>query len=380
MFYCWPGGLTTSAWQTSITAGNTTIRSLGKPTILRAGMNNMAAINENGHVLAWGGGDGLNSSEHSGGKYVYRPPKGHKYVDVSPGRNHMIALDDTGQAWTWGANDDGQLGDGSNTKRGDAVKVTGGHKFKLVAAGQYFTAALDENGQAWTWGHNFGGQLGNGSYRDSNYPVKVTGGHKFTTLTVGSNFVVALDETGHAWSWGYTSNGRLGRGTSDTPQTVPGMVEGGHKFATINAQHWYSVIGVDTNGQAWAWGDNSSGHLGAGEYDSGKPVRIFEPHRFTTYAPCQEHTIALDGDGQAWIWGGNQYGAFGENYTIYGDYTAGLVKTGLGHRFRTIECTQRANIGTDYTGKVWVWGSAYSGCLGSSEACTGPKPMLVTID
>lgn len=44
---------------------------------------------------------------------------------VSAGADHSMALTSAGVVWTWGQNNDGQLGDGTETNRASPIKVPG---------------------------------------------------------------------------------------------------------------------------------------------------------------------------------------------------------------------------------------------------------------
>ena len=93
-------------------------------------------------------------------------------VQVASGAAHSLAVDQDGRVWAWGYNGYGQLGNGTTTNSGVAVKVKNPagtsdlENIVAVAAGgdgsQGASMALAEDGTIYVWGRNNKGQLGNG--------------------------------------------------------------------------------------------------------------------------------------------------------------------------------------------------------------------------
>ena len=91
---------------------------------------------------------------------------------VSAGTSYTLALDEDGHVWAWGSNDYGQLGDGTTVDNGHARQVkdaagTGvlGDIVMISAGGENsrgLSLALAKDGTIWAWGSNLDGQLGNG--------------------------------------------------------------------------------------------------------------------------------------------------------------------------------------------------------------------------
>ena len=104
-------------------------------------------------------------------------PKG--LVAISSGNNHGCQILD-GSVSCWGGNDDGRLGNGTNTNSPSPVMVhsVGGgftnSEVIVVTAGHVFTCAV-QGESAYCWGTNWQGFLGNGTTNDSTVPVLVGG-------------------------------------------------------------------------------------------------------------------------------------------------------------------------------------------------------------
>ena len=99
---------------------------------------------------------------------------------ISLGCLHSAALKEDGSLWLWGRNEDGELGNGSDSDSSTPVKVM--TSVKQVSLGGNHSAALKKDGSLWLWGNNWAGQLGNGSDSDSSKPVKVMTGVRQVSL------------------------------------------------------------------------------------------------------------------------------------------------------------------------------------------------------
>jgi len=205
---------------------------------------------------------------------------------IHAGKWHSLALDTNGNAWAWGRDPYGQLGDGgTNTDKATPVPVDmpPDVSFTDVHAGGSHSLALDTNGNAWAWGDDGYGQLGDGGDNtDKATPVQVTmpTDVSFTDVHAGGSHSLALDTNGNAWAWGDDGYGQLGDGGTNTDKATPVEVSmpDGVTFETIHAGTYYSLA-LDTNGNAWAWGRDRYGQLGDGGTNTNQatPVPVDMP-------------------------------------------------------------------------------------------------------
>jgi alpha-tubulin suppressor-like RCC1 family protein len=73
---------------------------------------------------------------------------------------------------------------------------------------------------------------------------------------------MALKTDGTVWAWGWNSNGELGNGEythSNTPVQVSGLTD----VQAITAGAYHSLA-LKTDGTVWAWGADGVGQLGDG--------------------------------------------------------------------------------------------------------------------
>jgi alpha-tubulin suppressor-like RCC1 family protein len=128
-------------------------------------------------------------------------------VQVSAGSDGSMALDSSGQVWTWGQNNFGQLGDGNTANSDVPVEVGLPAPAVLIFAGgdckcDGHEMVLLSNGEVWAWGDNDDGQLGNGTESYSDVPVQVDGLNNVTAVAAGGSVSYALESSGKVWKWG----------------------------------------------------------------------------------------------------------------------------------------------------------------------------------
>lgn len=169
------------------------------------------------------------------------------YASVSAGKTHACAITETGLAYCWGANDEGQLGDGTQTDQYLPVLVAGTSRFTEISAGQSHTCALDANGLAYCWGANWNGQLGDETTERRLGPVPVTGDLTFESIHAGRAHTCGLTPSGKAYCWGTVLEGELVYPSSPFPSN--------HDMTFQQLDSQYSLIcGLTEEEQLYCWG------------------------------------------------------------------------------------------------------------------------------
>ena len=169
-------------------------------------------------------------------------------------------------------------------------------------------------------------------------------------------------------SWSRSpASGPTGGGTSVTLTAPSGALSA--RLAGINAGGSHSVS-VSSDGQVYAWGDNTHGQIGDGTR-AGRtlPTGTAAPADvlFTQATAGRNHTAALDATGRIWTWGDNSDGQLGRGTVGGDDSTPGLAATG-DTRFTQINAGDDHTIALDTTGHVWTWGNDTYGQLGRGTA------------
>ena len=295
-------------------------------------------------------------------------------AQIATGTNHTLAIQSTGNVYAWGYNYYGQLGNNTTTEETTAVEVQTASaalsNVTDVAAGANHSVAVDSNGNAWAWGYNGSGQLGNGTTTNSSVAVQMQNASGnltgITAIAAGDNFTVALKNDGTVWAAGLNSNGQLGIGNT-TQQTKAVQVMTSSTIALSNivsisagATH---AMALDSSGNVWTWGNNSTGQLGIGNTTQQTyAVQVTAISGIGQIAAGASHSLAMTVNGSAvYAWGYNSSGQLGNNtntqenspITMTGVSNAKNIAAGLGH-----------SVILENDGTVWAVGHNYVGELG----------------
>ncbi|MFN3197694.1 MAG: fibrinogen-like YCDxxxxGGGW domain-containing protein [Bradymonadia bacterium] len=330
------------------------------------------AILEDGRVKCWGynnqgqlGHGNTSQRGDNGGEMGNNLP----YTDLGTGRTAVsltsfyhgnCAILDNGGVKCWGYNAHGELGQGNTTYRGDGANEMGdnlaytdlgtGRTAVQMASGYYVNCALLDNGDVKCWGRNNDGQLGQGDQvrrgdnaneMGDNLPAIDLGtGHTATMVSVGYQFACALLDDGRVKCWGQNSSGQLGQG--NTTQRGDGANEMGDNLAytdlgtgrtavAITSGNHHSCAILD-NGGVKCWGYNSHGELGqdnttqrgdgGGEMGDNLAYTNLGPGRTAVAITAGFHsTCALLDDTSVKCWGYEYSGGLGTgNGTRYGSF------------------------------------------------------------
>jgi len=371
---------------------------------IAAGDNHNLAISEIDEVWAWGDnaggqlGDGTTTNKSS----PISVPGLSNIIDIAAGTQYSYALDANGQIWQWGDipcdnptstpvaiplpcefdiecayqttlmsgslwgwgdNSQGQLGIGDITDRWVPTLIKS-RSFKAIGVGTYHNIVLEVDGTARTFGDNSAGQLGNNSTTDSSYPVSVAGGHVFEKVCAGFSHTCGMKADGSVWCWGGNTYGELGANLPNTSRSSPVSVFGGHSFVDLVC-NGRTTFGIKANGEAWAWGRDYDGALGAPGGDASTPVSVYGDYNWRMISPGTNYTVlGCDVGGNAFGWGTNDYGEVGDGtQTNRGSPTpiAG------GHKFVKMAAGSLHSMGLKEDGSVWAWGRGEE--AGVSHGC-----------
>ncbi|MGA3207059.1 MAG: hypothetical protein ABSE05_04450 [Syntrophales bacterium] len=300
---------------------------------------------------------------------------------------HTVYLRSDGTVWAWGSNSNGQLGNGTTTDSHIPLQVNGLSGMTAISAGNNFTVAVKNDGTVWAWGSNSNGQLGNGTTTDSHIPLQVSGLSGMTAISAGNNFTVAVKNDGTVWAWGSNSNGQLGNATtidSNTPVPVSGTSGLSNVIGVAAGYNHTVALTNSSGGTVWAWGGNSNGQLGNGNYgpgtDSNIPVQVGGLANIMAIAAGNAFTVALRNDppsSSVWAWGSNNIGQLG-NGALADVYTPGQVSGMYGTGAIGIAAGDYHTVAMMIDGTVWAWGSNSNGQLGNGTTTGSVTPVQVS--
>ncbi len=236
--------------------------------------------NNEEYTYCWGKSDrgqaGIIDQEDN----VWTPRMIDKLAHVSAGESHACAIGENDQAYCWGDNLAGQLGvhPSSTEQSSEPLLIDPAEQYKMIAAGGFHTCGIRFDSTVWCWGRNDEGQLGNNSNTFSYAPVASFGLNSITHIVSGSKHSCSMREDGEVSCWGDGSFGQIGHGStqsSNTPKlvlledfVVSQMAAGGNSTCVVEQ---YNMTGTEI----FCWGENSHGQLGDGTNENRLvPVRV----------------------------------------------------------------------------------------------------------
>jgi len=287
---------------------------------------------------------------------------GVRWASLSVGLHNLCGIDIAGAAWCLGQNPKGQLGNGTTVaSTTSAVRVAGGLVFTAVSVGGHSCGIAADAG-AWCWGPGDDGQLGNDSNVGSPVPVQVSGALAFQSISAGLLHTCGISLDGRAWCWGSNELAEFGN-KNVLVVHKPFAMAGDMRYQTIGAGYTHTCA-LATDGAAYCWGQNEYGQLGDGTHDDHRsPVRVLGGHRYVSLvtAITGSFNCGLTADGEAWCWGLNNYGQLGAGNKSDSSSAPVVVLGGL--KFVSISAGRFHGCGVTGDDVVWCWGGF--GGLGS---------------
>ena len=259
---------------------------------IACGNAHSAAVSDTGQGFLWG--LGCSGALGAGNTLSYWRPhllslsREAPVASISCGGHHTALIireaSGAGQLYVCGAGETGQLGLGHRETQLTPKPLPFSESIQEAACGTVHTLFRTSTDRVFAMGGNSFGQLGIGSKRNSPDPA-----HIATLDGVGVRQLVcwtqsaAITHSGLLYIWG----------TGD--HLVPYQVKTTSAVKEICIGNNFAVM-LDVRGTVWAWGTNSGGELGLGDYDSRPdptPVIALQTKTIKAVACGRTHVIAL---------------------------------------------------------------------------------------
>ena len=204
------------------------------------------------------------------------------------------------------------------------------------------TAKWTSTSASKTWSINPDRGSRTGGQQTTITPPATTNGTKFNQIAGSTDynygFSLAVGSDGNAYAWGNNTYGQLGDGTTVNPRTTPVIVKkptgtpSAFTYVQVSAGGSHSLA-LGSDGYAYAWGNNGVGQLGnnttSGDNANSVPVRVRDPNSPTDTGKGLKAIQVSAGSNHSLALGsdGNAY-AWGSNaYGQLGDGTTGNPRT-----------------------------------------------------
>lgn len=276
---------------------------------ISAGEAHSCALNVLGDIYCWGGSPYEEPNGRDGlgdGEGLNQPVSraGQLWRSVSAGFDHTCAISVDDALYCWGGNRAGQLGIGS-VSNAESMHVVEG-RWLQVSAGAEYTCAISTVGQTFCWGQYQNSDAAYaapmpvtyisesqqvsaflapeacavardgglscwavgataGAFEDLKLLKSFAGSDQWQSVSVGWGFGCAIHESSDAYCWGMNRSGQLGAGLDDDFHAVDGPIPLALQgdWSQLSAGSGESSCGIRQN-LLYCWGDNLHGQLGNG--------------------------------------------------------------------------------------------------------------------
>jgi len=339
------------------------------------------AIDTNNFLYEWGSnisyqqGVGTTAATSSP-QVVYTPGATLSWTAVSTGTSHTLAISTSGRLYSWGYNNNGQLGDTTQTTRFMPQLVSGPAvtSWSAVAAGGSHSLAATNTGTLWGWGLNTSGQAGINSLSSVSSPVAVSGpaGTSWSVIAAGLLHSVGVTTTGLLYAWGLNSSGQLGT-NSVTSVSVPTVVSGptatSWTFVAAGSQATHASA-ITSGSLLYTWGYGGYYQLGyATTFNISSPVVVYTPgatRSWVTVSMGASHTLGITTSGQMYAWGTNTSVQLGDLTGINRNMPM-LVSGPAGTSWSSIAAGGLHSLAITTQGALYAWGNGSNGALGNNS-------------
>ncbi len=395
---CWGGGEHSQLGNNALTEQDTPVNA-NLPALVSAGAQATAGYYDACVLLASGGaecwgnggseqlGDDTTTNQSSPTYVEGLPYPGYTSttpaISICTGYDYSCALLVNGTVECWGDNTYGQLGNGTTTASGTAVKVLLGDSGTAVqiSCGLYHACAVMGDDNIQCWGYNGVGQLGNDSFTSAATPVTTwyVGAIDSAVMQVVAGGLHTCAVTGGGvMCWGYNGGGQLGVGYTSDESITPVHTS----ISTVRSLGlgWYHTCAVNGNGTASCWGDGSYGQVGDGSTTAANdlPVAVENLTGLVAIGGGGWQSCALSAAGAVQCWGDDASGELGNGSTTQVDAppdggapaltAVGAIGTGT-----NTECVARTD------GTVYCWGNNSYSTLGNPAYTSGSYDTPVPV-
>ena len=106
------------------------------------------------------------------------------------------------------------------------------------------------------------GRPGDGTTATRTSPVRIGTATNWSQVTAGNQHSLAINTDGELYAWGYNTSGQLGDGAGSN-RNSPTRIGAATNWSQVTATENYSLA-INADGELYAWGNNTSGQLGDG--------------------------------------------------------------------------------------------------------------------
>jgi alpha-tubulin suppressor-like RCC1 family protein len=318
-------------------------------------------------------------------------PINYPVIELSVGYLTVCAIVDDGgtkRLGCWGTNARGGL---TSAADGGAISsvvwINLPSPPKHIVEGRNFKVVLLEDKSVWAWGDNRYGQYGGATLGENGKPERIFpfAGDAGDAGDAGPTVVLEMAAS-YLDTFLLTNDGLYGVGDNSSAQLMidPGVAGEVHAFTKLPVPADGGVVGklfrsggyavgqcyTSTTGNAYCWGDNNHGQVGATAFSLTDPV--ITPQRVDLPANRKVVGGVAEGSGQAcailddatvWCWGENDRGESGQ--TKAGDVYTPVQVQGIANATSVAAGREAFTCALTADHKIYCWGDNNYGNLGT---------------
>ncbi len=282
-----------------------------------------------------------------------------------------------------GGNANDIWGDGTylyvSTQAG-GLRAYSGFECTSISAKPEIDTKTDRNTKIYGWGGNGNAQFVDPAYGTTDQPsaVEITGLNDIRRISLGiSGHACGIDSNDQAWCWGEASNFKQGHNNFGSNQPPTKVIGENSNFKSISAALRHTCA-LKYDGTAWCWGYNSDGQLGDGTIGGSRatPEQVVDITDFIDIRTGGDNTCGIRKNKELWCWGEDDNGELGNGTLLTADLPrpskvqnlSGVVQIGFAGYDSICALTE--------SGNVWCWGQNDRGQLGIGSV-TADQPLPV---
>ncbi|XP_070764278.1 probable E3 ubiquitin-protein ligase HERC4 [Enoplosus armatus] len=201
-------------------------------------------------------------------------------------------------------------------------------------------------------------------------------------VACGRQHSVALTTDGQVYAWGQDSRGQLGLGKREPGASPPQHLRPLSALPLVQiAAGGEQSFALSVSGGVFGWGRNDRGQLGLGDTTdrhTPTPVRCLNTKQ-TVHISCgEEHTAILTKTGAVFTFGSGQYGQLGHN-SFSDEVRPRLVAELWGAKVIQIACGRHHTLVLTDSKRVYSFGCGEQGQLGHGEESHPSVPLPVQL-
>ncbi|CAD7969556.1 unnamed protein product, partial [Amoebophrya sp. A120] len=293
-------------------------------TKIAFGYEHCLCITSNMELYAWGRGGqgqlGINQAKSTDNPVLVHLPTGVLAKECSAGETHSGAVSLDGQAFTWGDAQNGCLGLGKGVISGQQpgprkLEENGFNKIRAskITCGLQHTGIVSEDGQLFMFGAGWFGRLGLNTMNNVYAPTLVPLPRKVSQLALAAYHTLVVDEKNDLYVWG---RDRCVCEPMDCtmPKKFTQLGES-VKIKTVACREAHSLA-VTQEGEVYVWGENNSHQLGLPKSMMRLQIQMPEqlnslPGTVVQLATGPSHSLGIMSNGEVYAWGDQSCGRLG---------------------------------------------------------------------